>query len=367
MRTQSNSGWRKLPERLHLSSGEVFDATRNDLYRAMKDTTLALNMPKASIAVLRSLISFFKEPLNGRMLVWPSNESLELATGYSERSIRAAIRDLIGWGLILPKESANGKRFAIRAAGGIVDAFGFDLTPLMERREEMAALAIARLDERALWRRQHDAVTIARRQVEAIIEALEGYYPEIDREALETRFSELTLHTPKRTKDRSPGAALSEWESLKAFAESVYNAASAGNSCRLIENNKNRPDQSCQNGHEYEEKAPGLPELRAACPDAFEMAGAVRTERDLVNGAEWLRGSAGMSRDGWEEAVRTIGSLPAAVLFFILLQDYDDDQNRGKATIRNFGGYYRAKMRSVATGELTIAAELGRVKRRRQH
>src|SRR3712207_8629910 len=56
---------------------------------------------------------------------WPSNIYLESRTGLTERAIRFAIRGLIDLQLITPKDSPNGKRYAVKdLSGEIVDAFG---------------------------------------------------------------------------------------------------------------------------------------------------------------------------------------------------------------------------------------------------
>ena len=72
--------------------------------------------------------------------MWPSNDYLMSRTGLSERSAPVCVQEpLIEQQLIVPKESPNGKRYAVEdLAGELVDAFGFDLTPVYARRGESA-------------------------------------------------------------------------------------------------------------------------------------------------------------------------------------------------------------------------------------
>lgn len=62
------------------------------------------------------------------LVVRPSNNSLrDRAHGMAESTLRRHLAALVGAGLILPRDSPNGKRNILRdAGGGVVQAFGFD-------------------------------------------------------------------------------------------------------------------------------------------------------------------------------------------------------------------------------------------------
>ncbi|MBJ6127180.1 helix-turn-helix domain-containing protein [Microvirga splendida] len=69
------------------------------------------------------------------------------AYAHSEGTIRA----LINLRLVVSKDSPNGKRYAVRdKAGVVVDAFGFDLTPIYARRKEWWRLLQSRGGSRTL-------------------------------------------------------------------------------------------------------------------------------------------------------------------------------------------------------------------------
>ena len=94
--------------------------------------------------------------------MWPSNDYLVSRTGLSERAIRAAFRILIDQQLIVPKDSPNGKRYAVKdLAGELVDAFGFDLTPVYARRGEWADVLIEMKQAQEARKRAFDEITIA--------------------------------------------------------------------------------------------------------------------------------------------------------------------------------------------------------------
>lgn len=103
-----------------------------------------------SLSVLRALISFLPKSATPHepMLVWPSNHSLcERADGMDERTLRRHIERLVKAGLISRRSSSNGKRFALRHKKTIVNAFGFDLSPMNDRSEEIVTRAQNERDE----------------------------------------------------------------------------------------------------------------------------------------------------------------------------------------------------------------------------
>lgn len=94
----------------------------------------------------------------GRPIVWPSAALQRDELGLSPAQVKAINRALIDAGLITMKDSPNGKRYGKRDSHKrIVEAYGFDLSPLAVRRAEMG-----RLRRRA---------TIARNCIIQIVEA----------------------------------------------------------------------------------------------------------------------------------------------------------------------------------------------------
>jgi replication initiation protein RepC len=100
-----------------------------------------------------------------RPIVWPSNRKLETTLGLGRRQVQNILNALIRAKLITPVDSPTGRRWGHRDAntGKIVEAYGFDLSPIAQRYEEFLALAqraAAAERERAALRRR---LTIARK------------------------------------------------------------------------------------------------------------------------------------------------------------------------------------------------------------
>ncbi len=86
-------------------------------------------------------------------------------------TLRRHLAMLVEAGLILRRDSPNGKRFARRGQGGAIeDAFGFDLTPLIARAAEIENLAEeVRAENRAIALLR-ERITLIRRDIGKMIE-----------------------------------------------------------------------------------------------------------------------------------------------------------------------------------------------------
>src|SRR5512144_2737592 len=78
-----------------------------------------------------------------RPIVWPSNRKLETTLGVGRRQVQNLLNALIRAKLITPVDSPTGRRWGQRDAktGKIVEAYGFDLSPIALRHAEFVTLA----------------------------------------------------------------------------------------------------------------------------------------------------------------------------------------------------------------------------------
>ena len=112
-----------------------------------------------------------------RPIVWPSAAMQRAALGLSERQTKRLNSVLIEFGLVTMKDSPNGKRYGRRheKSGRIVEAYGFDLSPLAARHSEFVRLAAEARAERAAMGRLHRRTTIARKAITQILETAAEY------------------------------------------------------------------------------------------------------------------------------------------------------------------------------------------------
>ncbi|MBA8881762.1 plasmid replication protein RepC [Phyllobacterium myrsinacearum] len=341
--------------------------TKKDLFESAHLAAIALGLRPSARSILSQLVGFFREPINGLYLVWPSNEFLSDRTGLSDRAIRYAIGELIRAGVILARDSANGKRFAVRSKQGqILDAYGFNLSPLLARKDELQARTDAIREFQRARMALFDQITICRRAAQEALYALSALEMSIDTSDLQAEYERLVALSPRRTSSQPVEPVLSLWQSLKTTLEDRYNAACGGKNSRLIENNKDSPDQSCNKRQRDNESEINLPDLCAACPDAFGYVESVGNDRELLSAAAGLRGAIGIHRSAWDEAMEKIGPLRASAAFFVVLEIYSADQS-GEMKIKNPGGYFRNYVRMIESGQIDLAEVIRYMRRKKAH
>ena len=144
------------------------------IFRDLCTARTRLGLQDRALAVLNALLSFYpQDELSARrgLVVFPSNAQLSLrAHGISETTLRRHLAVLVEAGLVLRRDSPNGKRYAHRNSGGAIEtAFGFSLAPLLARSEEFAGLARAVLEEAQRIRRLKESLTLCRRDLRKLI------------------------------------------------------------------------------------------------------------------------------------------------------------------------------------------------------
>ncbi|PZN92787.1 MAG: replication initiation protein RepC, partial [Hyphomicrobiales bacterium] len=144
-----------------------------NIFRAICTAKNALGVPERALAVLDALLSFHPETvLTGEgLIVFPSNHQLGLrAHGMPMATLRRHLAALVDAGLIVRRDSPNGKRYARKGRGGEIEfAFGFDLAPLVVRAEEFEALAAEVEAEARALRLVRERITICRRDIVKMI------------------------------------------------------------------------------------------------------------------------------------------------------------------------------------------------------
>ena len=144
------------------------------VFRAICTAKARIGVSERALAVLDALLSFHPETttLSGEgLIVFPSNQQLALrAHGMAPATLRRHLAALVDCGLIIRRDSPNGKRFARKGRGGTVEmAFGFELSPLVARAEEFEAWAEdVQAEERAL-RLVRERITLCRRDIAKMI------------------------------------------------------------------------------------------------------------------------------------------------------------------------------------------------------
>jgi replication initiation protein RepC len=112
-----------------------------------------------------------------RPIVWPSASMQQSSLGLELTQVKQINRRLIELGLVTMKDSPNGKRYGRRheQTGHIIEAYGFDLSPVAARYAEFVRLAREARTERVAISRLRRRATIARKAIIQILETAEEY------------------------------------------------------------------------------------------------------------------------------------------------------------------------------------------------
>ncbi len=122
----------------------------------------------------------FTDPVDwqpsSRPIVWPSAAMQQQEMGLGVSQVKNLNRHLVELGLIVMKDSPNGKRYGRRGPQRrIIEAYGFDLSPIASRFEEFQAISEAGREDRARMASLRRRATIARNGIRQLIETADEY------------------------------------------------------------------------------------------------------------------------------------------------------------------------------------------------
>jgi replication initiation protein RepC len=357
-----------------------------NIFHAICAAKARIGVSERALSVLNALLTFHPETaLTGDgLIVFPSNEQLSRrAHGMTPTTLRRQLTALVDSGLIIRRDSPNGKRYARKGRAGEIElAFGFDLSPLVVRAEQFEAWAEeVRAEERAL-KLVRERITICRRDIAKIIATgIEESVP--TRSAGQGPANWMEIHGLYRgIVGRIPRTATRQVlepiaEELSALADEVLlllethvkttnmDGNESQNGCHIQNSNTNPLidlEPSLQEGPgapaEPVPQKPRLPEgfyplgmVLDACPDLVEFAkGGISNWRDFLATVAVVRPMLGISPSAWEAAQTVMGEVQAAVVAAAILQ-------RG-AAINSAGGYIRGLTRKAEAGEFSLGPML---------
>ena len=362
---------------------DIREGKTADKWKVFRDASAAmalLGIQSNSLAVLDALLSFY--PSNelrqdAQLIVFPSNTQLALrAHGMAGATLRRHIAILVEAGLIVRKDSANGKRYARKDdAGQIESAFGFDLSPLLARSEELAAMAQQVMADRAAFRKAKENLTICRRDVRKLITAAMEEGADGDWTAVEDMYISLVRAIPRTP---APTDLATSLEGMQMLREEIVNRLETQGKSENISTNDAQFEHHIQNSKpdstiEFEPRSekeqgakpnknqtPGVERLKAfpldlvlkACPSIgdYGPGGCIGSWRDLMSASVVARSMLGISPSAYQEACEAMGQENAAVAVACILERAN--------FINSPGGYLRDLTRRTERGEFSLGPML---------
>ncbi|MGB7433504.1 MAG: plasmid replication protein RepC [Ahrensia sp.] len=374
-------------------------AGRADKWQLLRALTVAkqrIGVSDRAIAVLEALCSFQKgAELDGtvELIVFPSNAELcNRLRGMAQSTLRRHLAALVDAGLILRRDSANGKRYCRRdpSTGEIHMAFGFDLSPFVLAAPEIYDLADEVTKERFAREKTRTSITIHLRDCRKIIdsaitEALDGPWQDHSA-ALDALSGRVSRHGPTDALQ----LRLEALAALRVIVERDYlngldlrdntqkKSGNAAKSGRHIHNSNtesisvNSPEKEKKDlaphrtetgavdgdepveplknaGDEFltEAELPPLSMVLAAVPDLSDYArDGISSWSDFDRTVALIRTMLGVSPSAWAYAQQTMGPRCAAIMLACILARADE--------IKSPGGYVRALADRAAKGKFSI-------------
>lgn len=358
-----------------LATADIKPGKSVDKWKVFRDACearIVLGLTDRALSVLNALLSFYPEQQlsdERGLIVFPSNNQLTVrAHGITGTTLRRHLAALVDAGLIIRKDSPNGKRYAHKdGSGSIKDAFGFSLAPMLARSEELAHMAQQVAADRKALRLTKERLSICLRDVRKLISAAVEEGAAGDWGMIEEHYIGLMVRVPKSptAADMEPVAEEMEMlreEIINLLEMQVNSEKTDGNAVQNERHIQNSNTESIYESEPRSEKEQGAKSSQAirvlrepikafplgmvlkACPDIamYGPGGTVASWRDLMSAAVVVRSMLGVSPSAYEEACVAMTAENAAVAMACILER--------SSFINSAGGYLR---------DLTKRAELG--------
>jgi replication initiation protein RepC len=373
---------------------------QGQLLAAFKAAASRLGLPTRVVHAVDWLFKFTQPQdweQGGRPIVWPSALLEQEALGLSETQAKRLNRCLIEAGLVTMKDSPNGKRYGRRdAKGRIVEAYGFDLSPLAARYAEFVRLAEEGRVEREAMGRLRRRATIARKGIVQILETARDY--DLTGEEWTTLESDAqaivqALKRVERPDEMEAGVVSLEQRQRDARTRLEM----------LLQDVKKAPSEVQNEPHYNTYKPPLYPKkdtviaakgrsepAEPPTPQSSEAEPRNRSEKGMVHGirpdelvtlaprlkpylrrpnpswpeiidaADWLRHDLDVSKPLWGDACLTLGQDLAAVALAIVSTK---DPEHFRTTP---GGYFHGMVQKAKAGELHLERTMWALRRAAQ-
>lgn len=373
------------------------------VFRDLCDARPKLGLRDRALAVLNALLSFLPETQleeGGNLVVFPSNAQLSVrANGIAGTTLRENLGLLVDCGLILRKDSPNGKRYARKdGEGAIREAYGFSLAPLLVRAEEFAALAQDVIAERRQIQLLRERITILRRDIRKLVAvAMEEGATDVDWFAIEAELTtalgglsrKKSQEELEETADCLDGMHARALNMLANLAKTKKYVGNDGAFRAHIQNSKPNSTYESEPASEKSRaeiepvntsaakpfasrsetdepptpvaasdfgpvssspplKVMPLAAVTKACPEIrpYGPKGDIENWRELMAAAVVVRSMLGVSSSAYQDACEVMGPENAATVLACMLERAEH--------IQSPGGYLRSLTRRASRGEFSV-------------
>jgi replication initiation protein RepC len=332
-----------------------------------------------------------------RPIAWPSARRQQEFLGLSEGRVKALNRALFEAGIFVIRDNEQGRRYGRRGPDGhIVEAFGFDLSPLAQRYDEFVRIAAEARIERDRMKKLRRRATLARRGVAQAADELAAQRHDTEElRQLVRETAELVVAARACPRSDELGLAVQSLERRRTEAEQMLRElikpvetdpmglgnephitsttlpvndinhtviASEKSSCLAPAPEPNDPSPARPN-HLFSEQLRLTPvqlvELAPALAPYMPARVADQTSSAIIEAAYWLSGELGISRTLWARACQVMGREYAAVALAFVSTRPAGHFTSGP------GGYFAGMLRKFEKGELHLERTLWKLRDQR--
>ena len=363
-------------------------ADRPDKWQALNYLAAArenYGLSDRDLAILQALVSFHHgKTLDGdagSIVVHPSNKALcDRLHGMPEATLRRRLACLVDAGIIVRRDSPNGKRYS-RGCGADKVAFGFDLTPLVTRFDEFRDAAEATRQAAECLKRLRESVSLMRRDLAGLAEYGASVLPRMD---VWKDFAEMTLSVARELRRKLGIEQLEAWAAaLRKALDQARDILEPAEATEMIANDAGFERHIQNSNPEKLDSEKRVMKMAAHAEAGPEMAGAgeaddadpaarmpwpnmplplvlgcckeiqiyadgqrpIRHWHELVRTADTVVPMMGISPSAWEDARARMGPAEAAVVIAAMLERITE--------IHSPGGYLRALTAKAAEGRFS--------------
>ncbi|MEP5152110.1 plasmid replication protein RepC [Planktotalea sp.] len=341
------------------------DVNKWDVLRELGVARKQFNLSDRTLSVLQALLGFHSETelsiSEKAPIVYPANATIcERLNGMPCSTMRRHLASLVKAGLLIRRDSPNGKRYT-RTFAGTAQAFGFDLTPLVIRFQEIKDAADEVRKSEAHVEQLRLNASLMRRDLAALSELARAERPAL---TIWDAFDDLALLFARELRrklsateleelNRKLAASLTDLQALisELFADEmstneVQNEQHHQNSNIELEDTLIETPHEITNEHETKTRKAAKVSLQMVSTHCKEMRAyfsePLNKWSDLVHVVDRLRPMMGVSLKVWDRATEAMGLEQASVVLAVMLERFEE--------IRSPSGYLQ---------HLTNKAELG--------
>ncbi|MGU3576114.1 plasmid replication protein RepC [Brucellaceae bacterium C25G] len=327
------------------------------LYRWLCEGKSLFKVGDRTLAVLNALLSFYPSNMlttDNSLIVFPSNRQLSLrAHGMADATLRRHLASLMESGLIIRKDSPNGKRYAHKTdEGQIANAFGFSLAPLLARASEIEEAAKTVRATQQANRLMRERLTLYRRDISKLLEMTDNGSTNTAYALIYTKFRDIISTIPRRCSTETLERIVRQLAELRAEIDNLLNllqkeqklSANEAQNERQHNNSESESiilfetqESSSEKTQRIEKIVPRISTtiyplelILRACPDLNSYARSdIKLWKDLIHLTTQIRSYLGISQSAFEQAKRIFGQQNTAIIIACILQRIDHIQSAG--------------------------------------